>query len=448
MVAAVLLSALSGCSDASEEPQGLLTLEGSPPSFDVERAGPGKCSFDYRAQVSRLDLETGKELSVAEVPYPGDRVAVLMDGTVVVRSADYPSDPPSVFAVSADTGAPIWQREVEESVGLQAPQQAGDLAVTRDGESVVALRVANGSEVWRRPGGEDPQVAVDDGDVVIARPDRGEVELLDAATGESRWTASPSVGNGGSTGVVLTPSVVVTGGQSDDLVGIDRTTGEVRWEIPPAVGRYRYGLVDSTGGVIVRDVAGNDPNEVPEDKVSYLWALDPESGATKWRAPVDTDGIDSSALLGDLVVAPHAGTVEAIDVRTGRVRWTLPLDNVGRVSLPTPETVVIVTSNYERGASTIHAIDASSGEVMFTASLPVAHASPVTATGELLLVGGGFGQTSELVDSERDGLVIALNMNDGVEVWRTERREAVTAPLLATGGAVIALSSDPGIFCD
>jgi outer membrane protein assembly factor BamB len=449
-VAGVVVVGLIGCSDGPEEPEGLLTLEGSPPTFEVERAGTGKCEFDYRAQLSRLSLETGEEQSVTEVPYPGEGVAVLTVDSVVVRSADYPSDPPSVFAVSAADGRPIWQREIEDSFGfVGAPQQAGELVVTLDGSSVVALRLADGEEAWRRPAGQEPLVTSEGSDVAVAKPERGEVEMLDATSGEPRWTVSPGIDVGGSTGIALTPGVVVTGGQSDDLVGLDRASGEVRWTSAAVVGRYRYGLLGAEGaGVIVRDVASNDPQAPPEDDASYLWSIDPDSGTTNWRIPVDTEGIDSTVLLGSLVLAPHAGSVEAIEVATGEVRWTFPITDVSRVSAPSPDLVVIATGFYERGTTEIHAIDAISGETRFTASLPVASTGPVAATGDLLLIGGGVGQDSELVDSEQDGFVFALSAVDGSEEWRAERRDAVNTPVIASDGTAIVLSADPGIFCD
>lgn len=450
MVAGVLLVGLVGCADRSEDPKGLIALEGSPATFDVERSGSGRCEFDYRAQLSLLRLATGEPQSVVEIPWPGESEMVLAGDRVVVRSADYPNDPPSLIAVAASDGMPTWQREVAGSFGaVGAPLVAGDVVVTLDGSSVLGLRVDDGEERWRRPAGDEPLIVVDGSDVAIAKPRGGEIELLDAASGVPRWSVVTGLDVGGSAGVALTPSTAVTGGQADALAGLDRASGRRRWEVPAEEGRYRYGLAAMGGErVILFDVASNDPQDLPDDTASYLWSIDARSGSTRWRVPVDTNGIDLTRALGDLVIAPRSGSIEAIDVETGNVRWTFRAAHVNQVSRPTPDLVVITTSRYGSGTSEVHAIDADSGEPRFTATLPVSTTGPATAVEGLLLIGGGIGDTSELVDSDHDGFVFALSVDDGTELWRTERRDAVMAPIRVRGDAAIVLSADRSIFCD
>lgn len=447
LLAGVLLVGLAACTDEPEDPRGLIALEGSPATFDVERAGSGKCEFDYRAQLSLLRLATGEPQSVVEVPWPGESAGVLGGDRVVLRSADYPNDPPSVIAIDASDGTPTWQREVADSFGaIGAPLVVGDVVITLDGSAVVGLHLDDGEERWRRPTGDEPLIVVDGSDAAITKRAGDEIELVDAASGALRWEVAIGVDVGGSAGLALTPSMVITGGQSDVLVGLDRTDGRRRWEIAADRGRYRYGLASmGAEDVLVFDAASNDPQDLPDDQTSYLWSIDARSGSTQWRVPVDSDGVGSTLVLNDLAIARRSGSLEAIDVETGNVRWSFPAARVNRVSRPIPELVVIATSRY--GTSEVHAIDAGSGETRFTASLPVSATGPATASEGLLLIGGGVEDTWELVDSEQDGFVFALSADDGTEIWRTERRDAVMAPILVNGDAAIVLSADRGIFC-
>jgi outer membrane protein assembly factor BamB len=446
--AAVTLLALAACSDGPDDPRGLLTLEGTPPRFDIERGRDGNCSADYRAQVSALDLATGTERWILDVPVP-DGGQQLVNDLLVSRSANYPNDPPSVYALGAQDGQARWQREVASS-GYETPAISGDTVVTRDGEVLVALSADDGNERWRFATSGELVHAAGDGVVAVVN-DGGDVQLLDANTGDVSWTATSDVEP--VLALTMAPAVVVVHGADAQLAGLDLATGEHRWSIPAEPGRTRQLLgVPSQDVLVWAELPSGDPAAPPSDRGTELVAIDLGSGQVTWRIATAGYGYESAVMVGDLLVIPHTATLEAVDVTSGETRWTAPMGEARQISTPVPgQLLVAVPEPSETGviaSTTLYALDATSGAPAWSASLPVGTTGPVAGAGGLLLVGGGAGLGSESVDSDDDGLVVALASRDGTEQWRTVRRDAADQAITVRDDTAVVLSADQRLFCD
>ena len=417
-----------------------MTLDEEEPAFDIERGGDGQCGFDYRAQVSALDLATGAERWAVEVPYPEEGELHPAGDQVIARSSNYPSDPASVFAVDASDGTPRWQREVADSSYVQGqPQVSADLVVTLDGSSVVALYADDGTEGWRAEAGEDPNLVVDGPDVALGRNDTGELLLLDVETGRERWAVDLG-GEDGPVPVALRPTRVIALDGNRSLVGIDRQTGQVVWTSPRPAGDARRVLDGPAAGPVIEAVIG-----VPDAR---LEATDPETGVLLWQLPTGGAASERAVILGDLVIAPDNTTVQGIEVATGTPVWTVTLADVVQMSRPTPDLLVFGASDFDSASSTLVAVDAASGEQRWSIPLSVSSTGPVTAVGDQLLVGGGVGQDSALVDADDDGRVFAVGVRDGDMTWEARRRDAAMASILVRGDDAIVLTADQPIFCD
>lgn len=177
------------------------------------------------------------------------------------------------------------------------------------------------------------------------------------------------------------------------------------------------------------EMAGPGPSGTP----AIAWQFDAEGPFA--NSPVVADGIVYAA-SGD-------GTVHALDLATGSERWAVSIEApVSASPLLAGGLVVIGDEN-----GTLHALTATNGEAAWTAETDggAITGSPATigddlivatngthayrfdtATGEILWsidVGGGS-RRSVTADDETaylgiDGEMVAIDLDDGAELWRT-----------------------------
>ena len=244
-----------------------------------------------------------------------------VNGRLYVADADG-----RVMALDADTGRTLW------SVDLEAPLSGGPGAAeglvvvgTLDAE-VIALSADDGSLKWRTSVSSEelstPVVAL--GRVVVHTID-GKVQGLDADTGEERWRYEreiPVLTLRGTADPVASGDHVLCGMAGGKLVNLDIRTGDVRWEATVAVPRGRSelerladidgnplvidGLIyvvtyqgevaaveESSGSVLWRrkfssysGMAAGRYDVYASDANGFVWALDADSGAARWRQEV------------------------------------------------------------------------------------------------------------------------------------------------------------------
>lgn len=158
---------------------------------------------------------------------------------------------------------------------------------------------------WKtRVSGFYPEAVAVDG-VVVAEGQEGEVSALDARTGEVIWRKR--AGNGSHT---VGDSVYLRNPIQPWLRVVEAASGDTRW------------IGSSLGvGALRMAVAGPVACFGYEDSVK---AVDADDGASRWAANVSAEtGIAADPRL---VAAAGKTSLVGLDARTGRKRWTRPLD--------------------------------------------------------------------------------------------------------------------------
>ncbi|SEQ46009.1 PQQ-binding-like beta-propeller repeat protein [Natrinema salaciae] len=252
-----------------------------------------------------------------------------------------------------------------------------------------------------------------------AAPGRGPTADVDAA-----WTfregADDSLYGIGPPAVVDGTVYVAEGHSVGDgaetvVYALDGATGEIEWEWP-------YPGTNSFGATVVAEGA------VVVSIGTSVVALEADSGTDRWR--VDRDFSDPLTVADGTVYAidttyADPPTLVAIDLETGRERWTAALAD-GRPNWPTPPAVADGTV-YQGGLELV-ALSAADGERRWSRDLEHAITGAPTVVDDGLYVPVG------------DGTVAAFD-RDGSRRWRqsVDRAgrgsglEPVTSPAAADG---------------
>lgn len=229
------------------------------------------------------------------------------------------------------TESPRWH-SAATGRGMPAVLDTTVYATTTD-HVVVALSTSDGSEIWRRSTGESGpftegfRVVAADGVVVVGDWD---VYAFRADTGERLWAFHPEHGYGPGTFLGQhSGGRIFTGSPAGQLYALDLKTGAEHWRAAVETHTMTSVFEPVTDGQIV--VAGFTVFSAPDR--GGVVAVDAESGRERWRFlfPVPDDPTRSTfwsggpVLTRDLAIAADGhGTVWALDVRSGAVRWTVP----------------------------------------------------------------------------------------------------------------------------
>jgi len=215
--------------------------------------------------------------------------------------------------------------------------------------AIFALDPGSGETKWRFQTGEglsreqgmrrrvDMTPAVENGTVFVGSGDHS-FYAIDAATGKMRWSYVAGPGMASMTNQSYTrPAAVLRNGTvyfvtGDGLHALDALTGKRKWlfetlrEIPieqmnMAAKRAPTGLAMGDSAVYVTAwpfIRRDTPRK------SFLYAVDPESGKTKWVTSVD--GLDTTAPVtakGLAFFAISSPTrLYGIDAADGEVKWS------------------------------------------------------------------------------------------------------------------------------
>ncbi|WP_254763419.1 PQQ-binding-like beta-propeller repeat protein [Natrinema marinum] len=217
------------------------------------------------------------------------------------------------------------------------------------------------------------------------------------------------------------------------VYALDGATGEVEWEHP-------YSGTNVVGATLVAD------GLVVQAIGSSIVALETESGTERWQLVRDfaTElAVADGTMYAINTTYADPPTLVAIDLETGRERWTARLSD-GEMYIPTPPAVADGT--VYQGGIELTALSAADGDVQWTRDLGNTITGPPTIVGDTIYVPVG------------DGTVAALE-RDGTPRWRQpiEGRgqgwglETVTSPAVAGGtiyvtnsGQITALEAETG----
>lgn len=236
---------------------------------------------------------------------------LVIEGTVYL--AGYSGD---VFALSLETGEPVWELPFDAGDPIIAALVTDGTAVyvATDGGLLYALDPETGQQkmgpfdagdsIWATP-------LLDDGVIYVASVD-GKLVALDAEAFKPVWDRPFQTEHGLISDPVLADGTILIGGIGRTLHAVDAGTGEERWSFK--AGNWFWGrpLVED-GTVYVPNLDGN------------LYALSLTGGEKQWSFEAE-EPLRSSPVLaeGHLVIADRDGNVYGLDPDSGELKWSGP----------------------------------------------------------------------------------------------------------------------------
>ncbi len=279
-----------------------------------------------------------------------------------------------------------WTYRIKEVIDHPISYQ-GNLSYVRHGNTLTALNMETGNEVWtfesdRRIAPSPPELVVSDGVAAIylysPRSAYAEIEILDAITGKMKWKQSAyvvysiAIGDG---------RIYVGAFQS--VRAYDLNNGSLLWEMPQSLPSHtvinvyydsnqvyvtlynRIYVLDSKEGKVVKSFphggckfysisAGVIYCTVPD----AINAIDGNDGTVQWRygATPDLTYIPPSLVDGVLYFITKAGRLQSLDVQSRKKNWESTIVN------PFSNVVVLKNKGYVISKDgMLHAFDLMNG---------------------------------------------------------------------------------------
>jgi len=302
----------------------------------------------------------------------------VANGVVYVGSVSYVPYNLTVSALSASTGALLWNYIAGGQT--YAPALANGVAyVTSTDGSVNALNAGTGALLWKyTTGGPIQYSATVASGVVYVGSNDGNVYALSAATGTLQWSyntrnllpiTSPAVANG----------VVYFASWNSTLYALNAGTGAPLWV-------YGFGnnVIPSSAAVASGIVYVGASN-------GFIYALNAGTGALLWGYPVSGAGqfITSPAVANEVVyVGSQDGNIYALNAGTGAFLWNYTTYGPVYGSPVVANGVVYVGSDDYN----VYALNATTGALLwlYPTGSTIYVSSPAVANG-IVYVGSGDG---------------------------------------------------------
>jgi outer membrane protein assembly factor BamB len=256
---------------------------------------------------------------------------------------------PAGTGVVPETGAPEpplsldWTFTLGGHTGAARPVATADRVYAHELDSMLyAVDAATGEEVWAKAV-DNPRGSVAIGDDVVVVLTGSAVLGLDPETGATRWTTSESHAGlfQGSPVIVGETAYVPT---ALSLLALDLTDGTVRW-------------THTTGEETVATPAIVGDTVYYGDQDTYIYAVDAATGEERWRVKTNAH-VNCNVVVADGTVFAGSddGGFHALDAETGDRHWTYDLESA-------PEVIASDGAHaYVAAGSTVHAIEAATGE--------------------------------------------------------------------------------------
>ncbi|MEU7001778.1 PQQ-binding-like beta-propeller repeat protein [Nonomuraea sp. NPDC046570] len=152
-------------------------------------------------------------------------------------------------------------------------------------------------------------------------------------------------------------------------------------------------------------------------------------GKTLWERQLHQRGSTSAlAIAGDrVVVHERHNRLACLDRHDGAVRWDVPVGTWPRAVVVYGDRCLVLPQNSDQ----LVCLDLPTGSVMWRAGLR-GYSGHVVATPEAVLVGGWRGYTP----------IVAVNLQDGRPLWRTQQCAATVRPEPWGGGVMLGSGSE------
>lgn len=351
----------------------------------------------YVNELSAVDTATGTVRWRTSVPGLDRGSPAIADGLVVVTT--------SLFEGLTEAG-------VEATPGV-APTDVSD---------VIAFDAATGDERWRYRSGNagflSPAVA--DGVVYVPSPDDSRLHAIDLVSGQPRWTFRlPSWGPGilSAASPTVSGDTVFIAGNLGVLFAVDTTTGHERWQVDIG-GNAPTTAAVSNGTLYIGASTIRDEGELSELDMGESV---PVGGPPTGEATPSTRDLNGAARL------------YALDVASGKERWSAALDRVLRPAPAVSHDLVFVAGMGADG-SKLRALDAATGAERWTSDLGGNLDASPSIAGDNVYV-GGF-----------DGRVYALDVATGQQRWQVETAGGIVSSVFVADGVVLAPSTDGNLY--
>ena len=320
-----------------------------------------------------------------------------------------------------------------------------DVVYVAYGQGVIAADISERQSLWSFPEEEAPGLNF------FAAPSINDEQIVFGDYGQSGGFFSPvatvtiyALENNGSSGeqpaelwtrddvatdrIIASPTQTATqifvGTADNRVLALSPNSGELQWEFETGHSIWAKPLYHE--GVLY--VASLD---------NVLYALRADSGDEIWRVELG-GSIASSPSLDDgvLYVPSFDRMIHALDADSGEELWNAPAEDWVWGSPAVGDGEVF----YGDVAGNLYAVNAQSGEGLWSTSVQGAiQSSPLYDDGVLYL---GSGEV-EGEEEERGGQILALNADDGSEVWRRQAPAPVfTSPLRVGDNLVVAFLDD------
>lgn len=219
---------------------------------------------------------------------------------------------------------------------------------------------------------------------------------------------------------------------------------DVVYAVSPADGTLRW--KSELGGQVVSNFGGpavGSDGTVYVGSLRALYAVEGRSGRTKWRVPLDdvifcppTIGDDGTIYVGGQVEHYDKGTLYAIEPKTGKVKWRHRMRSVY-----SPPAVGGNGTLYVTGfTGTVAALNVSDGKVKWERDTGRYIQGPpaIGGDGTVYLASG---QVSEVGNEVWDGRLLALDPSSGEVKWaRILRGGPAGPPALGPDGTIYVTS--------
>jgi outer membrane protein assembly factor BamB len=265
-------------------------------------------------------------------------------------------------------------------------------------------------------------VGADDGSLYAVEPGSGKIRWTYHGKGE--FERAPEVG----------PDLVYAASASDHLVALDPATGKWRWqyerEMPEGFTIHGYAGPRLHGNQLLAGFADGYFVSLAAGSGEVLWA---RSLATASEQFVDVD--TTPAIVGNLAyVASYSGGLCAVDLVDGAIKWRLPVEGVGDVSVSEAEHRLFFAAPRQG----LHAADLD-GHVLWRQGLTEAGdlTRPLVVGRYLIFSGSRAGLF--VVDRASGSLLEIFNPGHGVCAAPTLDDKIQRLYVLANSGSLYAL---------
>lgn len=340
-----------------------------------------------------------------------------------------------------------WRKELRAPAPQFRPRELAEPLVSADGRvawlgtsvGLVALRPADGSEMWRQPTNEPISgrpvlaslptegTASTWGPTLYAATLGGKLLAVEPTTGASRWPQPVSIDVSVRAALAADQRYVYAAAEPAILLAIDRGTGKPVWRWSAAVER-EY-VIDGQsppvviGNTVVFGTAGGQ-----------LVALNVRDGALVWDAALEAaeispyGDVDSAAVPVKLpagmavLAASHSGGLCAIALSDGHLLWRYPAQGLGQPVVI--GNAILAASAYGE----LHVVD-------LAGKRRIARKWSGTLAGHALAWGADFA----LLPSENG--IDLVSVADARVFERLGAETGFSAPLVRAGDAVLALGN-------